>query len=164
MKLPKNMNTTTDNQPFSDATAKAIDHCNSFLRGEISAVETYGQAIDKFSDESEVVILKAIRDEHRKAVIFLRDRIHSLHGLAETGSGAWGTTTKAIQAAANFFGEDSALRSLEQGEELGQQAYQSAINDADLDEETRLLLRDRLLPMVNQHIAKLQSLSDSLDE
>ncbi len=160
----KAMNTTTNNPPFSETDAKAIDHCNSLLRGEISAVETYGQAIDKFSNEPEVVILKAIRDDHRRAVTYLTDRIHSLHGLAETSSGAWGATTKAIQATANFFGEDSAIRSLEQGEELGQQAYESAINDADLEEETRLIVRDRLLPMVNQHINRLQTLSESLSQ
>ncbi len=164
MKLDKAMNTTTNNEPFSEVAAKAIDQCNSLLRGEISAVETYGQAIDKFSDETEVVILKEIRDDHRRAVAYLRDRVHSLHGLAETSSGTWGTTTKAIQATANFFGEDSAIRSLQQGEELGQQAYQSAINDPDLEEETRLLVRDRLLPLVNQHITRLETLSDSLSK
>lgn len=142
-------------------TEHCIDACNSLLRGEISAVETYGQAIDKYAEEPEIAILIRIQSEHQKADELLRDNILEMHGVPQTESGAWGATAKAIQAAANFFGESSAIRSLQQGEELGQSAYEAALDDDQVLPECKTMIRDQLLPMVNEHITRLENLNES---
>lgn len=157
------MNTTATIPPT--ASPEVVDHCietcNSLLRGEISAVETYGQAIEKFSAEPETRDLAEIRIEHERAVQALRENVLSMKGLPEIESGSWGSTTKAIQATANFFGENSAIRSLQQGEEIGRAAYEAALEDDQVMANCKMLIRDRLLPLVNQHITRLQSLLDS---
>ena len=61
------MNTTT--------TDKCIEACNSLLRGEISAIETYNQAIEKFRNE----ILET-RRELRDVKLALRWDIDRLDG------------------------------------------------------------------------------------
>ena len=155
------MSTTIPDPVQRTKTEHCIDLCNSLLRGEISAVETYGQAIEKYSEEPEVASLIRIQSEHQKAVELLRDNILSMHGMPETESGAWGATTKAIQAVADFFGETSAIRSLQQGEELGQAAYESALENKDAMSECKLLIRNQLLPMVNEHIVRLGKLNDA---
>lgn len=152
--------------PIQDSAGPAVNErcielCNSLLRGEISAVQTYGQAIDKFSDEAEVSTLIRIQGEHQKAVELLRENVLSMHGLPETDSGAWGATTKAIQAVADFLGETSAIRSLQQGEELGQAAYESALENENAMPECKLMIRNQLLPMVNEHIVRLEKLNEA---
>ncbi len=155
------MSTTINDPTERTKTEHCIDLCNSLLRGEISAVETYGQAIDRFSDEPEVATLIRIQSEHQKAIELLRENVLSMRGLPETESGAWGATTKAIQAVADFFGETSAIRSLQQGEELGQAAYESALENEDAMPECKILIRNQLLPMVNEHIVRLEKLNES---
>lgn len=140
-----------------------IDVCNSILRGEISAIEAYDKAIEKFPNEEETEILRQIREEHKISVRFLKENVLEMHGLPETNSGSWGSFTSAIQTTANFFGEESALRSLQQGEELGRSAYEDALADENVMPDCKRLMRDRLLPAVNQHISKLETISEALN-
>lgn len=87
----------------------------------------------------------------------LRNHVVDLHGLPETSSGAWGGVTKAIQATANLFGEGSAVKSLQQGEQLGQKAYEDALGDDDVTPEVKEEIRNQLLPAVNDHINRLEN-------
>ena len=50
---------------------KSVDQLNSLLRGEISAVETYQQAIEKVGDEhaSDAAALRAIAQEHGNRIV-----------------------------------------------------------------------------------------------
>jgi len=139
-----------------------IAACNALLRGELSAVETYGQAIDRFKDDPEVATLIRIQSEHEQAVKHLRNLVVDLRGLPETSSGAWGAITKGIQATANLFGENSAVKSLQQGEELGQKAYGDFLEQSDVLSETKETVRNELLPMVTDHINRLESVGHSM--
>jgi len=158
------MTVKIDDPEKMTATEHTIATCNSLLRGEISAVEVYEQAIEKFEEEPEIPSLRAIRTEHDNSAKQLEEFVLSLRGLPEVGSGAWGVTTHAIQATANFFGENSALRSLMQGEDIGRGAYLAALDDDNMLPEGKLLIRDRLLPRVNEHLSKLNQLLESLNE
>ena len=151
----------TRDPEYREKLEHCVDVCNSILRGEISAVETYDKAIEKFPDEIATQTLREIRNEHANAVEMLKESVIGMHGIPEVNSGAWGTFTSAIQATANFFGEESAVRSLQQGEELGQQAYADALGDENVLPECKQLFRDRLLPMVNQHIARLEAITEA---
>src|SRR5262249_30237060 len=72
---------------------QGVRQLNSFLRGEISAAETYRMAIDKVThaDEARAVsslsMLREIQEEHGRAAQALRDRIRKLGGEASDSSG-----------------------------------------------------------------------------
>ncbi len=135
-----------------------VSTCNALLRGELSAVETYSQAIDKFSDQPEVEVLERIRAEHEANAALLAASVERLGGEAESGSGAWGTFAQAVQGAANLFGEGSAIGSLKSGEQWGLGQYEAAADDGAVAPATRALIRDQFMPHTREHIATLDAL------
>lgn len=143
---------------MNDHHEHCIDVCNSLLRGELSAVETYDQAIEKYDDEPIVAELQRIRREHAKASARLAENVRSMGGVPDHSSGAWGTFTQAIQGAANLLGADSAVESLRQGEQKGQKDYEDALDDDEVMMECKGMIRDELLPRIHQHISTLEHL------
>src|SRR5689334_18144814 len=116
---------------------EAVRQLNSFLRGEISAAETYRMAIDKLADseqtaaQANVGLLREIQEEHGRAAQTLRDRIRELGGEASDSSGAWGAWAKTVEGTMNIFGDASALKGLKEGEEHGLKDYQAGVDDVD---------------------------------
>lgn len=101
-----------------------IDQLNSFLRGEISAVETYDQAISKLADEPALAeSLRACRASHDRRVTALRGEIQRLGGDPADGSGVWGAFAKAVEGGAKMFGKSAAIAALEEGEDHGRDDY-----------------------------------------
>lgn len=140
-----------------------VDQLNSLLRGEISAVETYGQAIEKVDDEhaSDATALRAIAQEHGEAARALRDEIQRLGGEADESSGPWGAWAKTVEATAKLFGDASALKALKEGEEHGLKDYRESLDD--LDEPARNLVSTRLIPNQVRHIAVLDGMIAKID-
>src|SRR5262245_21413827 len=99
--------------------ATQTDTLNSLLRGEISATETYNQALEKFAGRTEEAELRRMRDEHRTAANTLRKHVHEHAGGPSTGSGLWGAWAKMVEGAAKTFGHSAALKALKEGEEHG---------------------------------------------
>lgn len=127
------------------ATTNAnVDQLNSFLRGEISAVETYRQAIDKLNGSSNAAMLETWKRSHESRVALLRDRITSLGGTPADGSGPWGAFAKLIEGGAAVLGEKVAISALEEGEDHGLHDYQADI--AKVDDATRAFLTEKILP------------------
>lgn len=135
-----------------------IKVCNSLLRGELSAVETYAQAIRKFEDSPAVLKLREIRNEHIASAQLLAENVTAMGGVPESDSGGWGVFAKAVQATANLFGADSAVESLQHGEEAGRSDYQDALKNEDVMADCKIMIRDNLLPAVEKHIAALNTL------
>src|SRR5678815_2475126 len=137
---------------------KSVDQLNSLLRGEISAVETYQQAIEKVGDEhaSDAAALRAIAQEHGEDARALREAIEQLGGEADDSSGAWGAWAKTVQGVAKLFGDASALKALKEGEEHGLKDYREALDD--VDEASRTLIISRLIPNQQRHIATLEGM------
>ena len=140
------------------AVDKQIDQLNSLLRGEISAVETYKQAIEKIEDEhtSDALALRAIAQEHGEAAQALRDEIQRMGGEADDSSGPWGAWAKVVQTTAKLFGDASALKSLKEGEEHGLKDYREARDD--LDSVSREIVMDRLIPAQERHVQTLDGM------
>ena len=138
------------------ATDTNTEICNSLLRGELSAIETYTQAIDKFADHQVGSPQIRIRSEHEAAAASLREIIGEGGEKPATGSGPWGAFATAVEGAATLFGESPALAILQQGEEHGVSEYEDALADDDLDEPAMRLIRDKLLPAQRSHIAALK--------
>src|SRR3954452_15288496 len=106
-----------------------LDDLNKCLRGELSAIETYTQALDKARDDdrfgNEVQQLSRILEDHRNAASRLRSVIQQMGGTPSEDSGAWGTWSKAVMGTAKLFGDTVALKALKEGEESGLKDYES---------------------------------------
>jgi uncharacterized protein (TIGR02284 family) len=142
---------------------QCVDQLNSLLRGEISAVETYEQAIRKIDDEhaSDATALRAIAQEHGEAAQALRDEITRLGGEADNSSSAWGTWAKVVEGTAKLFGDASALKALKEGEEHGLKDYREAIDD--VDESARDLITNKLIPAQVRHIGVVDAMIAKID-
>ena len=126
-------------------TKASIEKLNSFLRGEISAVETYQMALEKVDH------ISTTRDEllvnlksHQDRVMTLQESIRALGGEPATGSGPWGKFAKAVEGGAKVFGEKAAIAALEEGEDHGLKDYKKELED--LDPMTRQMVESDLLP------------------
>ena len=69
---------------------KSVDTLNGLLRGEISAVETYRQAIEKLGSTATRAQLEHCRRAHEQRVAKLREYVARLGGDPAKDSGAWG--------------------------------------------------------------------------
>lgn len=139
------------------ATATTL---NSLLRGEMSALETYRQAILKFegSDAPGLPELHNLRRDHRDAADALWHHIEGHGERPSEDSGPWGAWAKLVEGTATLLGNTAALKALKEGEEHGLKDYQDALEDSDLPRECVSLIRDRLLPQQQQHIVVLDRL------
>jgi hypothetical protein len=132
--------------PTQHSTEDAsVDRLMSFCRGEISAVESYAQALAsgilaRFSGR-----LRHCQSSHQTRVDLLRAQIKLLGGEPPTSSGAWGTFAKAVEKAATAAGERAALAILKEGEDHGLNLYRTLT--ADLDAISSVLVSQRLLPL-----------------
>jgi uncharacterized protein (TIGR02284 family) len=128
-------------------TKSSVEQLNSFLRGEMSAVETYQQAIEKldaFSASRDQLLINL--KSHQDRVMMLRDAIVQLGGEPAEGSGAWGAFAKIVEGGAKAFGEKAAVAALEEGEDHGLADYNRGLEDDDLDPQTRSFVMTKLLP------------------
>lgn len=139
-----------------------IDVCNGLLRGELSAVETYSLAINRYVGKTAITDLQRIRSEHALSAARLSQHVRDMGGNPDDDSGAWGMFAKAVQGAANLFGAESAIESLQRGEEKGRSDYEDALKNDDVMAEAKEMIRSELLPRVNHHIATLERLEDSV--
>jgi hypothetical protein len=142
-------------------TKSSIDQLNSFLRGEMSAVETYRMALDKLDK------LSSARDEllanlksHQERVLALQDAIIAAGGTPAESSGPWGTLAKAIEGAAKALGDKAAVAALEEGEDHGLKDYRTDVDK--LDATCRDLVIDELLPQQQLTHDRLSALKHRL--
>jgi hypothetical protein len=138
-------------------TKSSVEQLNSFLRGEISAVETYQMALDKLDEISTardevLVCLKS----HQDRVMMLSDAIRALGGEPSQSSGPWGVFAKAVEGTAKVLGDKATIAALEEGEDHGMKEYR--IDPNDLDVQTRTLVVDKLLPMQKKTHATMSAL------
>jgi hypothetical protein len=128
------------------ATKTSVEHLNSFLRGEISAVETYQMALDKLDAASPArAELEACKASHQDRVEMLRSAIVACGGEPAESSGPWGVFARAVEGGARILGDKAAIAALEEGEDHGLRDYRGDIDD--LDGESRVLVMSRLLPL-----------------
>jgi len=131
---------------------------NHLLQGEVSAVETYTQAMNRFDDLEVISELQAVRDEHSRAVRALRDQIIKLGAAPAENSGAWSTFNVAGLDTIEAIGPATVLAVLCQGEEHGLREYEAALDRDDLQFESQRLIRTRLLPGCRSYVEKLNAL------
>lgn len=114
---------------MSAATRTDIDHLNSFLRGERSALETYSQVMERADGIVVTTALAQGRDSHAQRVRQLEEKIESLGGQPAMDSGVWGAFAKTVQAGAKLFGVSAAVAVLEEGEDHGLKSYTEGLQE-----------------------------------
>ena len=137
-----------------------VGKLNSFLRGEISAVETYRQALDRVNDPSVRSQLQECEQNHERRVELLKERINSLGGTPDQGSGAWGVWAKLVQGGGNLLGEKTAIQALEEGEDHGLDDYRRDLDE--LDGETREWVESNILPQAERTHGAVSTLKRTL--
>jgi demethoxyubiquinone hydroxylase (CLK1/Coq7/Cat5 family) len=136
----------------------AIERLNSLLRGELSAVETYQQALKRIGEDADGVQLRQLHHDHIEAANMLRTHVHQYGGEPEHGSGAWGLFAQAIERTASLIGNTAAMKALRAGEERGVKDYERALQELDIPPESQLLIRSDLLPRTRTHVHVLERL------
>jgi uncharacterized protein (TIGR02284 family) len=137
---------------------------NKFLKDELSATESYQQALDKLRDDvglGQSEDLMPICDDHVQAVFSLQGLINRLGGTPVENSGAWGTWAKMILGGANMLGKKSVLRALHEGEKNGVKDFEEALQDTELSSDVRALIETKLLPDQQKHIHILEQLLET---
>jgi hypothetical protein len=122
----------------------SVDHLSSFLRGEISAVETYRQAIHKLGGKPEVSTLNDCMQSHARRVQLLQQEIRRRGGDPPHKSGPWGAFAKLVEGSAAALGEKAAIAALEEGEDHGRNDYKRDMKD--LEPDVRQFVEQSLLP------------------
>jgi hypothetical protein len=136
------------------------DGLNRLIRGELSAIETYRQALDKMKDAPEATELHAMMVDHRAATQKWREHVQERGGNPDDSSGPWGAWAKLVEGAAQLFGTTTALKALKEGEEHGIKEYERFVEDPNLDQECKELARTQFLPQCRSHITILDRLID----
>jgi uncharacterized protein (TIGR02284 family) len=145
------------------ANISSVDQLNNYLRGEISAVETYRMALDKLDANSPLRIeVESAMQSHQQRVMLLKDAITQLGGKPNESSGPWGMFAKAVEGTARAFGEKAAIAALEEGEDHGLKDYKKGIEDPDLDSQSRTIVSAQLLPEQERTHARLSALKKQL--
>ena len=144
----------------STHTDKTIDKLNSFLRGEISAVETYRQGLERLGPSPHTSVLQQCMQSHQQRVEVLRQEIRRRGGVPSESSGPWGAFAKLIEGGAKLFGEKAAIAALEEGEDHGRNDYKRDVNE--LDAAGRALVEQQILPEQLRTHQALSSLKSSL--
>jgi hypothetical protein len=130
-------NVTGDNEAI-------VETLNKFLRGELSAVETYNQALERLRTSSFAPDLAECMRSHQERVELLRQNVVRFGGRPSDGSGAWGGFAKLVEGGAKLFGEKAALAALEEGEDHGLKLYRNDLGK--LDAASRDLVERVLRP------------------
>ena len=141
-------------------TDKAVDALNGFLRGEISAVETYRQAIEKLSSSPNRMQLEDCQRSHEQRVDKLREWVSRLGGQPAKDSGSWGAFARLVEGGAKTFGEKAAVAALEEGEDHGLKLYRDDLTK--LDPASRQLVETDLLPAQERTHQSLSTLKHTL--
>jgi len=133
---------------------------NKALRSELSAVETYQQALEKEQGAEQEQAFQQLSNflrDHREAASQLESQIQRLGGTPSRDSGAWGTWSKIVMGAAKLFGDKAALKALKEGEESGVKEYQELLQDPTTPNDVKTVLNN-ICSKEQTHIQQLDRL------
>ncbi len=113
----------------TNVTGNTVEQINGLLRGELSALETYRQALEKVEDRTAKNVLKECHMCHSKRVDSIVEKIVALGGKPVEDSGVWGSFAKLMEGGAAAFGDKSAIAMLEEGEDKGLRDYKKLLEE-----------------------------------
>jgi len=143
------------------ADQSAVSVMNELLRGELAAVTTYNQALEKIQSPTGREQLMKFKDNHQKAVSTLQAEVKNLGGTPETSAGAWGAWASAVEGSAKVVGDTAALKALKEGEEHGVKEYKELLENKNAPANIKDIVRTTLIPNQQEHIQGLDRLMDA---
>lgn len=141
-----------------------IKTIEKLLKDELSATETYQQALENFrvpGGQFMANSLTPILGAHKAAVSSLEAQIVKLGGTPQKGIGVWGSWAKIVLEGASLLGKQSAIKVLLEGEKSGEGDYEEALKDTALSSELRTLIETKLLPAQQSHVRSLDRIMDA---
>ncbi|PWT96188.1 MAG: ferritin [Candidatus Melainabacteria bacterium] len=135
------------------------DKLNGLLKGEIAAVETYEQALEKITNPDIRLELEDVQQCHADRAGLLTRTVASMGKEPTQGGGPWGAFAKLIEGGAKVFGEKAAIGVLEEGEDKGLADYRKLQEDS--DPIIHSIVKE-LLPRQEETHAKMSSLKQRL--
>jgi Domain of unknown function (DUF2383) len=138
----------------------SIAQLNSFLCGEIAAVETYHDILQKVTEPGTRATLRGCALSHGRRVQCLRDAIARMGGTPADGPGTRGTFVGLFDGGARALGGKAAISALAQGEDEGICDYRD--NFWKLDQQARDLVEGVLLPAQEQTRGAMRELKKAL--
>lgn len=124
--------------------AGTIDQLNSFLRGELSAAETYRLALEHLEQSEFRPTLVQCSRSHEERARLLTDAILSRGGEPAKSSGVWGSLVRVLERGAAAISESAAIAVLEEGEDHGRDDYMRDLDQ--IDSGARQLVEFAILP------------------
>jgi uncharacterized protein (TIGR02284 family) len=144
---------------MTNAATECTDKLNTMLKGELSALETYRQALEKVQETNVRSTLKECHMCHSGRVDTLVQKIVELGGKPAENSGAWGALAKMLEGGAAAFGDKSAVSMLEEGEDKGLDDYKKLMSDDNFEVKN---VAAALLPKQEGTHAKMSALKKCL--
>jgi len=124
--------------------SQTIKQLNSFLRGELSAVESYRLALDHLAQSEFRATLVQCSRSHQERARLLTEAVVGRGGEPAASSGAWGSLVRVLERSALAISEGAAVAVLEEGEDHGRDDY---LRDIDvLEPSARQLVEFAILP------------------
>ena len=136
--------------------SEAVEDLNALLKGELSAVETYNQALPKVENKEIASVLSEALASHRERVGKLKSAITGFGGTPELDSGAWGSWAKVLSGGASVFGDDATVAALEQEEDAHSSDYEWRL--VRMHGDHRTLVKEELLPEQQRFRSMLSNL------
>ena len=138
--------------------SNVINHLNTLFKGEQMAIESYEKFIRSSEDDKIKSSLREIQHDHREHAIKLAERIQSIGGKPDYGTGITGAISnlRLTLETRNKNGSVEILKRAYDGEDKGIAMAEKAIK-SDLDEESKKLL-DGILSDDHDHLKSMLSL------
>lgn len=142
-----------------------IEAMNDLIKINNDRVEGYKKAIDELQDDEHFdlkTVFSGMITESQQYRAELQNKIHEYGGSTEEGTTTTGKLYRAwmdVKSAFAINDKASVLSACESGEDAAQKAYKSAIDDEDVMEETKVLLRQQKESLRTSH-DKIKALRD----
>lgn len=134
-----------------------MDSLLSQYRGELSAIEAYDRALQKFAGQTEEAELLRLREDHLGAVRRLGAIIRQHGGVEPESSGAWGSLAAGLESLASIVNDEVPLRVLHRGETVGYEGYAKLLSDPSLADDVVQELQI-LLDHSQDHLGRLETM------
>jgi len=153
-----------------ELSTAGADTLNQLLENELSSVESYERALEKFRPEGDHETLDiyqqltGIHQDHQDAVFKLKSQVQLAGGTPTGDSGAGGIWAKIIMESAALLGNKTALEALKRGEESSIKDYQQLLQRENIPSQASRLIQTTLLPRQQTHVAELDSLIQEVEK
>lgn len=142
--------------------AQAVEDLNALLKGELSAVETYSQALEKVENERIASVFSDCLASHKTRVEKLQNAITEYGGTPESETGIWGSWSKILAGGAAALGDKASIAALEEEEDQHSSDYEWRL--VNMHGEHRNLVKEELLPEQQTVRSRLSALLNDAND